>query len=348
VSTWNHLVNQPWGVEDAYNLEGLLYYPRAFYRLSGSPALLALFIGAIILSFKSWEDKTIRFLLILIIIQFLIGEIHHTKLERHLFPVMPPLFLLSGYTLAKWWRLSSQRGVFFYLPRLVTGALLVSALFLLPKSLHPLPQDARDHVISHVVKAANVPGKILILATKELYRPSIPMIDWQLITEKKLILPPQAGTFAPSLTEIQRLKAMVTRLDISWLKGITEGFIVRANHPGRIRMIYIGSYPFKFPDHRTLERFLMKTVREGSFERVVTLTSLADGALHPLSLFRPVLEDTGWKHGSARLFKDEQCRVDVFQREPAMQEIGRNKTVEERLKDIPGFRLSPELRGLSL
>jgi len=325
VSTWNHLVNQPWGVEDAYSLEGLLYYPRAFFHLAGSPALLALFMGAIILAFKSWANRTIRFLLVLVIIQFLIGEIHHTKMERHLFPVMPPVFLLSGYSLAKWWRRPSQRGLFFYLPRLATCALLVSAVFLFPKSLHPLPQDARRDVINHVVKAARVPGKILILATKELRRPTIPMIDWQLVTEKKLILPPQAGTFTPSLTEIQKLKAIVIRLDAPWLKGITDRFMRRANHPGRIRMIYIGFYPFRFPDQTTLNRFLMKTLSEGSFDPVVILTSLEDGAPHPLSLLRPVLEGTGLKHGSARLFKDGQCRVDVFQQKQVMWDMDRTK-----------------------
>lgn len=318
VSTWNHLLNQPWGVEDTYSLEGLLYYPRAFFHLSGSLTLFALFMGAIILSFTSWANKTIRSLLILVMIQFLIGEIHHTKLERHLFPVMPPVFLLSGYTLAKWWRRSSQSGVFFWLPRLATCALLLNAVFLFAQSLHPLPQDFREDVINHVVKAARVPGKILILGTKELRRPNIPMIDWQLITQKKLILPPQAGTFTPSFTETQKIKATLTRLDASWLKGITDPLIRRANHPDRIRIIYIGCYPFNFPDQTTLDSFLLQTLSNGSFERVVTLTSSADEARHPLSILRPVLEWTDLKHMSARLFKDVKCRVDVFQWEQVM------------------------------
>lgn len=313
VSTWNHLLNQPWGVEDTYSLEGLLYYPKAFFYLSGSLSLFALFMGAIIFSFKSWQNKTIRFLLILVMIQFLIGEIHHTKLERHLFPIMPPVFILSGYTLAKWWRRSSHSGVFFWLPRLVTCALLLNAVFLSAKSLPPVPQDFREEVINHVVNAARVPGKILILGTKELRRPNIPMIDWQLITQKKLILPPQAGTFTPSYTEMQKIKVILTRLDASWLKGIADPLMRRANHPHRIRIIYIGCYPLNFGDQTTLDRFLLRTLSEGRFERVVTLTSLADEALHPLSIFRPLLERTGMKHMSERLFKDVECRLDVFQ-----------------------------------
>jgi hypothetical protein len=102
-------------------------------------------------------------------------------------------------------------------------------------------------------------------------------------------------------------------LDASWLKGITDPLMRRANHPHRIRIIYIGCYPLNFGDRTTLDRFLLRTLSEGRFERVVTLTSLADEALHPLSIFRPLLERTGMKHMSERLFKDVECRLDVFQ-----------------------------------
>jgi hypothetical protein len=248
-------------------------------------------------------------------IQFLIGEIHHTKLVRHLFPVMPPVFILSGYTLAKWWRRSSLRRVFCWLPRVATCALLLNAVFLFAKSLHPVPQDFTEDVINDLVNAARVPGRVLILGTKEFRRPNIPMIDWQLITQKKLILPPQAGTLTPPFTEMQKIKATLTRLDASWLKGITDPLIRRANHTDRIRIIYIGLYPFNFGDQKTLDRFLRQTLSEGSFERVVTLTSTADEACHPLSIFKPVLERTGLKHMSGRVFKDVQCGVDVFQLE---------------------------------
>ena len=197
--------------------------------------------------------------------------------------------------------------------RLATCALLLSAVFLFAKALHLPPQDFREDVINHVVKTARVPGKTLILGTKELRRPSIPMIDWQLITQKKLILPPQAGTFTPPLAEIQKLKAALTRLDASWLKGITGPLIRRANHPYRIRIIYIGSYPFNFHDQKTLDRFLLQTLSNGNFERVVTLTSLADEASHPLSVISPALERAGLSHISARLFRDVENRVDVFQ-----------------------------------
>jgi hypothetical protein len=92
IITWQALINYPIGVSEPFSIEGLLYYPRALLRLSGSIWLFSLFICSTLIAFKFKHDKQVRFLLIFVVIQFLLGELHQTKVDRHICPIMPLFF----------------------------------------------------------------------------------------------------------------------------------------------------------------------------------------------------------------------------------------------------------------
>ena len=95
---------------EPYGLEGVLYYPYAFYHLSGSVWFCALFLLSLLVAYAFRRDRNVRFLLVLVILQMVMGELHHDKVERHIFPILPALFLLAGYAAAEGWtRLQGMR-----------------------------------------------------------------------------------------------------------------------------------------------------------------------------------------------------------------------------------------------
>jgi hypothetical protein len=96
--TWSALVNQPFGSNAVFSTEGLLYYPRALVDLCGSPLLFALFVTA--LAWAIWRtphDRMLRVLVLIVAVQFLIGQLHQTKVDRH-------LCLRSTYALGVSWQ----------------------------------------------------------------------------------------------------------------------------------------------------------------------------------------------------------------------------------------------------
>ena len=84
-------------------MEGLLFYPRAFLHLSGSVWFCALFLLSLLIALAFRRDRKVKFLLILVILQMVIGELHQDKEARHIFPILPALFLLAGYAVAEGW-----------------------------------------------------------------------------------------------------------------------------------------------------------------------------------------------------------------------------------------------------
>ncbi len=91
------LVNFPTG-PPPFSAEGLLYYPRAAVTLAGSGPLLALYAAVLLLSLspRARQDRSVRLVAFLALLQIVLAEISHTKLDRHILPLAVLLPFLLG------------------------------------------------------------------------------------------------------------------------------------------------------------------------------------------------------------------------------------------------------------
>jgi hypothetical protein len=98
------LANLPTG-PSPFSAEGLLYYPRTAVTLAGSGPLLALYAAALVFSFllRLRRDRSVRLVAILALLQIVLAEISHTKLDRHILPLAVLLPLLLGVLVDDLW-----------------------------------------------------------------------------------------------------------------------------------------------------------------------------------------------------------------------------------------------------
>ncbi|MBI4382182.1 MAG: glycosyltransferase family 39 protein, partial [candidate division NC10 bacterium] len=219
IATWRFLVNYPVGVTEPFGVSGWSFYPLAFFRLSGDAWLFGLLLASLLAAFRFRRDKNVRFLLVFVLTQLVIGQLHHTKLDRHIFPILPALFLLAGYLLAEWWCRSRRpkKILQFWLPRLLTGALCLNAINLFSVSLHPPPADDSETISGMIATAVRETGITLIIGTRDVLLPNPPRLDWQLITQEQVMQAPRAGSVRP-IEEERKIAAALTRYPLpAWL-----------------------------------------------------------------------------------------------------------------------------------
>lgn len=186
--TWNALVNTPWGGKEAQGLAGLLFFPRALAGLSGSWWLAAILWAGLVLAWRTRHRPGVPFLALLALTMFVIGEIHHTKIARHILPMFPPMFVLTGIAGAGLWaRLRARGGVW---PIVVVAALASIALFHAPALINrqwtPRVQKRVWHdVLDHVSTQAREGDPALVLARRTAF-PQPPVLDWDLVSRDLL------------------------------------------------------------------------------------------------------------------------------------------------------------------
>lgn len=248
LTTWQALINRPLGLQAPYGLEGWLYYPRALIDLCGSAWLLAVFLLAFMAAFLSWGNKSVRFLIILALIQFLLAESHHMKASRHLFPMLPCLFLLTGCVLAEGWSRWSRSlsPVLFWACRTATAILLLSVFILFLSSLHSPFPTRNNEVIEHVAAEVQKTGATLILGAMKSPHLEPPGLDWELAVTRKLLAVPQAGSIT-GYEDARQLKMILNRYRAPRrLIEILQPVISRPEENGKTRTVYLGFYPYYF------------------------------------------------------------------------------------------------------
>jgi len=320
IYTWRFLVNYPYGVAEPFGSLGWSFYPLAFFRLSGSVWLFGLLLASLLAAFKFRKDKNVRFLLVFVLTQLVIGQLHHTKVDRHILPILPALFLLAGYLLAEWWRRSRQpkKILQFWLPRLLTGALCLNAIYIFNSSLHPPTAEESERITDVIATAVRDTGTTLIIGTREVLLPKPPRLDWQLVTQEQVMQVPQAGTVR-SIEEERKIAATLTRYPLpAWLSERMLSVLGRSDRAGATRSLYLGLPPRApyFSNQVKFDTFLQRILKDTSFDGVVVITSLSAQARFPLEFIAPSLQKAGLRHVSTREFEDMATRVDLYKSKP--------------------------------
>lgn len=302
--TWQLLVHRPIGGLDPFSLEGLLFYPRALVELSGSPLLFAAYAASLAAALRRWRNRKLRLLVLVFAIQFLIGELHHTKDIRHLLPVLPALLLLTDHYCGVWWERAraASHGTVVWAPRLVTALLLIIATTL-PAKVQPENRAAGKLVSEYLSSLAANPGPALVVGAKEVESLPLPLIDYVLIREGRLD-PPQAGAIMQPREE-RKLASLAQRLP-GWLAGLVMPVFTRSEKPEKTRTIFVGLPP-EF-DRQRFAEFFPSTFERGNFARVVEVSSLAEAPIFPL----PNQREAPLELISTREFPDEAVRVNLY------------------------------------
>ena len=317
IATWKTLVNMPWGVTESYGLEGLLFYPNAFFHLSGSVWFCALFLLTLLVTFAFRRDKNVRFLLVLVILQMVIGELHHNKAERHILPILPALFLLTGYAAAEGWtRLQGTRnGLRSSLTYVIAGVLLFHAVSLGTASMRPYVTDQGKEAGEYIATVVRNAAPAFVLGTMDNYDPPPPLIDWQLITQEGLMTIYQAG----SLSQIEEERRLASTLEYSgapaWFKNSILPVLTRFDRPAMSRTLYLGLPPDAlYSLHQdNLDRFLQQTLVRTPCRNLVIVTSLSDKTRYPLTHVTPTLQKAAMRPLSTKFFHKADMRVDVYE-----------------------------------
>lgn len=327
-STWQWLLNVPDpDIKEPYGLTGWLFYFWAFVPLSASLwhlllAVLSIFFCAV----SFWHDARIRFLLVLIIVQFVLAELNQNKQLRNVFPMLPALFLLSGFTLAELWRWarSRQSSLVRWLPAFLTAAFVLYSGYLLFETI----QEQQGELIATtsganavhttneaVANAVRQTGVSLVLSSTDLVNPTPAMLDWHLIGEAHLMEAPLAGSLA-QVDEERKILAMLHKLPLpAWLIVQFQQALTRSEMPNKTRSLYV-DLPVRATYSQSqagLNRFIHGLMSVSKYAGVIVITANSKAAKYPLSYFEPALEAEGLHHQADRTVHAGPYQIDIYQ-----------------------------------
>ena len=312
--TWRTLVNRPSGVTEPFGLEGLLFYPLAFLRVSGSVWIVALLLITLLLALRFRHETSIKFLIALVLSQALIGQMHHTKVDRHLFPILPALFLLAGHVIAHWWGQGEQikNGIRFWLPRLATALILISCIKLFAASLQPLSIHYDSELIRHVAAVVPANGRTLFIGSSDIQDPSPPPLDWELVANENLLAATQTGTTMDWEAVQKMISAMRSPNFPGWVKDAMLPLLTRTE--GKMRSLYLGQPPHAAysQSQEGFNAFLRALVGSYPVDSAVVMTSMAAKARYPLNYIEPSLQEVGLRSISTQRLKSRNIRIDVY------------------------------------
>ncbi|MCB0047048.1 MAG: glycosyltransferase family 39 protein [Caldilineaceae bacterium] len=275
--TWEALLNQPFGAQDAFSAAGLLYYPRALVALSGSPLLFALFmVGLLYALSKMRRNRGLRILALIVLLQFTLGQLHQTKVDRHLFPLLPALYLSMAALMTDallFARLSLPRPS--RLSQAAALLLLLYSTWLFGVNLRPVSRQPDYPAAAAIAARLNPDEPALIVGTINLTRPAPPQLDWSLAAEFD-VLPVTLSDVAMNIEQDASVAGLAKKLPgPEALRAAVTATALRSRSPGPVRTLYLGLSDTGYsrsPD--ALYRLLEGMEKEGLFTRVFVVTPI--------------------------------------------------------------------------
>lgn len=315
-NSWTALVNSPYGPVDAYTLEGLLYYPRALVSLVGPAWLLALVLATVAASLVRLSNPKLRFLLVFVFLQMGLATWSATKLERHIFPMLPPLFLLAAYWVT--WladRLWGQgawpaRPLAALVPTLLlAGSSQAFYADILGRPSGPQGQEA-FRPLQHLAELSREAGPLLLASTKDLAL-APPQVDWYLATEGGMPVW-AAGTLKGALTLSPRLAKAFPPLFETLARLQDRGEALAAT-----RTLY-SEFPLYAPELLTEPEYAARILETaGRYRlRTVVIAQTQEGAsYHQQGLVERGLLAAGYRLVGSRDFPEPVTKVRVYRRD---------------------------------
>jgi hypothetical protein len=315
------MFNKPLGA-DPWTLEGLAFYPRALLAFAGSWPMLAVLLGGFAAAWPARRLPDVRLLLIVAILQFLLAEAHHTKLPRHLLPIVPPLILLaaaagaglvegrgSGGRSRRAWYAVAAGGLF---------AILIGVhLFALVS--HPLPTVWGDpgggalgsdylELSSAVDGALERGDRVLLVGTFDL---APPVMDWDLVVNRRRLAVEESGAIG-IVDRNRRAAAAIRAAPLpSWLSTSVLRAVERYDGPGKLRTLYAGLPEWMAPS--AFARSMGETVARGRIDTVILAVSTRADATYPPAYFDAALATIPLAPVSSRRVAGEWAmRVDEY------------------------------------
>jgi 4-amino-4-deoxy-L-arabinose transferase-like glycosyltransferase len=312
-ATWDAMVNQPWGGEAARGVAGLLFYPRALSQLVGGRILFVVLWVALVLAWRAPRTPGVRLLLALALLQFAIAELHHTKLTRHIMPMLPAMYVLAGVAVADLRERSRGRvaaGRLLWAG--VAAVIVIHGWGLVRRDWPSTPRRSPDELLAYVASATASNGPALVVGTKEAW-PGPPVVDWHLAAVVGVLPVTSAGAIADADAERRLRERLREGTAFPALRAAVARRLGRYDAPSSARSYHLG-IPFDTP-RATYERDLERLVTEHSTRAIVAIVSTSDTTHYPAALVTPAIERLGFHPITAQDFTEATARVYVFRRD---------------------------------
>jgi 4-amino-4-deoxy-L-arabinose transferase-like glycosyltransferase len=310
-STWQAMVNVPFGEQDPFTVTGFLFYPHALFEMAGSWWLFVVWATAFLISFRYWRDKNMRFLLLLILFQLALGQIHHTKVVRHHLPVLPAVFLLTGYVLAQTWAWGKV-GIRYWLPRVASLALLAGTIITFSLMYQPITRKTDETLIAYLEEIAATHESIWLIGSMDLVQPAAPVLDWELAVQGKVLSVFHSGA-TMHYEQDRAAQSLLSTMPVPVLQQMVLPVLERSESSAPIRTLYLGlpSGTMYSSGAEGLEAFLRYQGGVDMLETAVVLSRKDDTGRFPESSIGAVLKKMGLEPGESRIFT--QTKVTIYQ-----------------------------------
>jgi 4-amino-4-deoxy-L-arabinose transferase-like glycosyltransferase len=311
VWTWRMLFNTPWGGEAARGLSGLWFYPRAIADLSGSWWMSALLWGGLAGAWRSRHRHGIAFLALLALTMLLIGTFHHTKIDRHILPVFPSLFVLTGFAAGELWGwLRSRENIRAVAVGFLGAIVLVHTATLYRggwKTWEPREASALLDYLSRLTRA-NAP--VLVIGAHDA-GPSPPLIDWHL-TSVAGLQPVTAASNVYSFHNLELFAEAIGRAPLpDRLQAAAYRSFDRYYDPALARSLHLtGSFA---DDQALFETYFRETLERTSPGLVIAVLANPDTTGFE-GYLAPGLARAGYREVSARPFPSLGSEVHLYRR----------------------------------
>lgn len=312
VSTWYALINEASG-EEARGLLGLLFYPRAIVHLSGSWWMSLLLWGGLIMAWRARRQPGIGFLAVLALAQFVIGEFHHTKADRHMLPMLPAMFVLAGVTTTKlWsWLRPGGRGRRVAAIGLLASVAVLHAAALGRRDWFPAEDRQATEVLTYIATLTRENAPALVIGAREA-PPGPPAIDWHLVASERLLPVTAAGSAMDPRQERRLSRAIGGATVPERLRESAQRVLGRYDASSVTRSLHLGDRLQE--DQAHFDTALESTLASGSPRAIITVIAISDTTLYPTSFIAPGLARAGFREVSVRKFPREGTRVHVYRR----------------------------------
>jgi hypothetical protein len=307
VSTIGAMVNKPAGASP-WTLDGVLFYPRTLVTFAGSWPMLLATLAAVAIMWSRRREPNVRLLFILAVVQFILGQLHHTKEDRHLLPIFPAMVLLSAAAIARVMSdartaARSRRTVWAFAAATVVGIVLQGVAVV----SRPLPTWRRrptvplaepNQVLRDFIGRARADGeRVLLIGTVDL-APGPPVTDWDLVVHYRYLAIEHSG----AIGVFDRDRAVAASLARSplprWVSQPVVRVLARGDGPATVRSMYAG-LPERL-DSIEFARSVTASIAATRPTMVIIASALGAGASYGPGYFAPAIAQASLRRVESR------------------------------------------------